>query len=119
MKPTVIDLFAGVGGLSLGFEMRGFNVFVANEYDKSIAAAYTANHKSTKMIVGDITSLDLDKTFGQYKGKVDVVIGGPPCQGFSQKGQRKTIHDVICTPNTGYPVLICTPNTGYPVLGVF
>lgn len=93
MKPTVIDLFAGVGGLSLGFEMRGFNVLVANEYDKSIAAAYTANHKSTKMIVGDITSLDLDKTFGQYKGKVDVVIGGPPCQGFSQKGQRKTIHD--------------------------
>ena len=69
MKPTVIDLFAGVGGLSLGFEMRGFNVLVANEYDKSIAAAYTANHKSTKMIVGDITSLDLDKTFGQYKGK--------------------------------------------------
>ena len=93
MKPTVIDLFAGVGGLSLGFEMRGFNVLVANEYDKSIAAAYTANHKSTKMIVGDITSLDLDKTFGPYKGKVDVVIGGPPCQGFSQKGQRKTIHD--------------------------
>ena len=93
MKPTVIDLFAGVGGLSLGFEMRGFNVLVANEYDKSIAAAYTANHKNTKMIVGDITSLDLDKTFGPYKGKVDVVIGGPPCQGFSQKGQRKTIHD--------------------------
>ena len=34
MKPTVIDLFAGVGGLSLGFEMRGFNVLVANEYDQ-------------------------------------------------------------------------------------
>ena len=93
MKPTVIDLFAGVGGMSLGFEMSGFDVLLANEYDKSIAEAYIANHKNTKMIIGDITSLDLKKTFGSYRGKVDVVIGGPPCQGFSQKGQRKTIHD--------------------------
>ena len=93
MKPSVIDLFAGVGGLSLGFEKQGFDVLIANEYDKSIAAAYTENHKKTKMIVGDITSLDLKETFGSYTGKIDVVIGGPPCQGFSQKGQRKTIHD--------------------------
>lgn len=93
MKPSVIDLFAGVGGLSLGFEKQGFEVLIANEYDKSIAAAYTENHRNTKMIVGDITSLDLKEIFGPYAGKVDVVIGGPPCQGFSQKGQRKTIHD--------------------------
>ena len=93
MRPKVIDLFAGVGGLSLGFEQQGFDVVLANEYDASIAAAYQQNHKDTKMIVGDITSLNLDETFGAYKGKIDVVIGGPPCQGFSQKGQRKTIHD--------------------------
>lgn len=93
MKPSVIDLFAGVGGLSLGFEKQGFEVLIANEYDKSIATAYTENHKNTRMIVGDITSLDLKETFGSYTGKIDVVIGGPPCQGFSQKGQRKTIHD--------------------------
>ena len=93
MRPKVIDLFAGVGGLSLGFEKCGFDVILANEYDPSIAAAYEMNHKGTKMIVGDITALDLEKTFGSYEGKVDVVIGGPPCQGFSQKGQRKTIHD--------------------------
>lgn len=93
MKPSVIDLFAGVGGLSLGFEKQGFDVLIANEYDKSIAAAYIENHKSTKMIVGDITALDLKSIFGPYTGKIDVVIGGPPCQGFSQKGQRKTIHD--------------------------
>lgn len=93
MKPSVIDLFAGVGGLSLGFEKQGFDVLIANEYDESIADAYSKNHKGTKMIVGDITSLDLKETFGSYAGKVDVVIGGPPCQGFSQKGQRKTIHD--------------------------
>lgn len=93
MKPSVIDLFAGVGGLSLGFEKQDFNVLLANEYDKSIANAYSKNHKETKMIVGDITSLDLKETFGSYAGKIDVIIGGPPCQGFSQKGQRKTIHD--------------------------
>lgn len=93
MKPKVIDLFAGVGGLSLGFEKQGFDVVLANEYDASIAAAYSANHKETKMIVGDITKLDLQSTFGMFTNKVDVVIGGPPCQGFSQKGQRKTIHD--------------------------
>ena len=93
MKPTVIDLFAGVGGLSLGFEKAGFDVVLANEYDPSIAEAYRENHRKTKMIVGDITKLNLDDVFGPYVDKIDVVIGGPPCQGFSQKGQRKTIHD--------------------------
>lgn len=43
MKPTVIDLFAGVGGLSLGFEMAGFEVALANEFDPSIAEAYKKN----------------------------------------------------------------------------
>ena len=92
-RPTVIDLFAGVGGLSLGFENNGFDVVLANEYDASIADAYKKNHTHTQMIVGDITSLDLQSVFGKYNGQADVVIGGPPCQGFSQKGQRKTIHD--------------------------
>lgn len=93
MKNTVIDLFAGVGGLSLGFEKAGFNVVLANEYDESIAASYKFNHKKTNMIVGDITKLDLEKEFGKYRRKIDVIVGGPPCQGFSQKGQRKTIND--------------------------
>ncbi|MFD1168688.1 DNA cytosine methyltransferase [Oceanobacillus caeni] len=93
MKPTVIDLFAGVGGLSLGFEMAGFNIVLANEYDESIAKAYKLNHPNTKMIVEDITNLPIEKIFHEYRRKVDVIIGGPPCQGFSQKGQRKTIND--------------------------
>ena len=60
MKSTVIDLFAGVGGLSLGFEMAGFNVVLANEYDESIAKAYELNHPGTKMIVEDITKLPIE-----------------------------------------------------------
>lgn len=93
MKPTVIDLFAGVGGLSLGFEMAGFDVVLANEYDSSIAEAYVRNRPNANMIVADIAELPIDETFGPYEGKVTAVIGGPPCQGFSQKGKRKSIND--------------------------
>lgn len=90
---TMIDLFAGVGGLSLGFEQEGFKVVLANEYDPSIAEAYIRNRDNPNMIVQDIRELPVHDTFGKYKGNVTVVVGGPPCQGYSQKGQRKTIHD--------------------------
>lgn len=92
-KPKLIDLFSGVGGLSLGFQQLGFEIVFANEYDKSIAEAYKVNHKTTEMLVEDITKIDFEKVFLKYKDKIDIVVGGPPCQGFSQKGQRKTIHD--------------------------
>jgi len=93
MSRMAIDLFAGVGGLSLGFEREGFRVVFANEYDESIAKAYKFNHKNTKVLIGDITSINLEKTFKPYTHKIDVVLGGPPCQGYSQKGQRKSIND--------------------------
>lgn len=89
----MIDLFAGVGGLSLGFEQMGFETLIANEYDESIAQAYIKNRKNANMVVNDITKLPISETFGKYKGQVDLVVGGPPCQGYSQKGQRKTIND--------------------------
>ena len=93
MKKKMIDLFAGVGGLSLGFEMCGFEVVIANEYDPSIAEAYIKNRNNPNMIVADITKLPIEETFGKYKGQVDLIVGGPPCQGFSAKGQRKSIND--------------------------
>ncbi len=89
----MIDLFAGVGGLSLGFEQVGFDVVIANEYDASIAQSYIKNRNNPNMIVADITTLPINETFGRYRGQVDLVVGGPPCQGYSQKGQRKTIND--------------------------
>ncbi len=89
----VIDLFSGVGGLSLGFKQEGFDIILANEIDPEIAEAYRLNHPETKMINEDITKLDIPSIFGDYCGQVDVVLGGPPCQGFSQKGSRKTIDD--------------------------
>ena len=93
MSYTMIDLFSGVGGLSLGFEMAGFNAVLANEYDGSIAESYVKNRPHVKMIVNDITKLPIQETFSEYRGKVDLIVGGPPCQGFSQKGQRKSIND--------------------------
>lgn len=93
MNYSLIDLFAGVGGLSLGFEMAGFNAILANEYDSSIANAYVKNRPHVKMIVNDITKLPIQETFSEYERKVDLVIGGPPCQGFSQKGQRRSVND--------------------------
>ena len=87
---NVIDLFAGVGGLSLGFEMVGAKVLMANEYDESIATSYVKNRPNNHMIIEDITKLDIESTFKDIKDSVDVVIGGPPCQGFSLVGTRLT-----------------------------
>lgn len=93
MSLKVIDLFSGVGGLSLGFRKEGFEVVLANEIDTEISESYSKNHPETIMINKDITKLNISDVFEKYKGEIDVIIGGPPCQGFSQKGQRKTIND--------------------------
>ncbi len=93
MKPTVIDLFAGVGGLSLGFEQAGFHVVLANEYDDEIATAYRKNHPETKNGGRCYHGVRSRKHFRVFSGKIDVIIGGPHAKGSLQKGQRKTIHD--------------------------
>jgi len=88
----VADLFAGVGGLSEGFRMAGFDITFAVEYDKEIAASYHQNHPKTDMYNDDICKLDAKELHKKY-GKIDVIIGGPPCQGFSQKGKRLNLDD--------------------------
>lgn len=90
---NVVDLFAGVGGLSYGFSLAGAKILFANEINQDIAKGYIKNHPNTNMVVEDITKLDISLNFSNLLGNVDVVIGGPPCQGFSQKGSRKSIND--------------------------
>lgn len=88
---NVLDLFAGCGGLSNGFEQTGrFNVVTANEYWAPASDTYEKNHKNTTMIRGDITSSEIkEKIYATFK-KVDcdVIIGGPPCQAYSNAGFR-------------------------------
>ena len=88
-----IDLFAGVGGLSLGFEQAGFDVVWANEFNTAIAKAYAQNHPKTHIDTRDIRQIDLKYELSKYAGCIDVVMGGPPCQGFSQKGKRIGLND--------------------------
>ncbi len=86
-KLKIIDLFAGVGGISSGFKKAGFNVVSANEYKFEIANTYIKNHPGTKMIVEDITKVkSKDLLNGEHN--IDVIVGGPPCQGFSMAGRR-------------------------------
>lgn len=82
----VIDLFSGAGGLSLGFMKDGHTVTKAVEFDKDIANSYMLNHPEVEMFVDDIRNLDESGTF--ELGDANVIIGGPPCQGFSMAGSR-------------------------------
>ena len=86
----ILDLFAGAGGLSLGFEMtKQFEVVAIVENNANAAKTYMKNHPGLKNY-DDIMKVDFDKII-EENGKVDVVIGGPPCQGFS-KANRQTRH---------------------------
>lgn len=85
-----IDLFAGAGGLSYGFEMTGdFFVVAAAENNKYAQDTYLANHINPNLkIIDDVRQCDFAKLAEELEG-VDVVIGGPPCQGFSNANRQK------------------------------
>lgn len=84
MSPSVVSLFTGAGGLDTGFHQAGYNILVANELMSYACDTFHANYPSTPIISGDVkTHL---KDLSDYAG-ADVVIGGPPCQGFSVAGK--------------------------------
>lgn len=88
---NVVDLFSGVGGLSLGFIEKGFDLILANDNDSEIAETFRYNHPDTDFILGDIkgiTEQELKKHIGDKP--VDVLVGGVPCQSFSMVGYRTT-----------------------------
>lgn len=86
---NIISLFSGCGGLDLGFERAGFDIPVANEYDKTIWATFKANHPNTHLIEGDIRNIKES----DFPDEVDGIIGGPPCQSWSEAGSLKGIED--------------------------
>lgn len=83
----IISLFSGAGGLDLGFEKAGFDIISANEYDKTIWKTYEKNHKAL-LIKGDICKLP-SSIFPECDG----IIGGPPCQSWSEAGSLRGIDD--------------------------
>lgn len=89
-KVNLISLFSGCGGLDLGFEKAGFKILVANEFDPTIWATFKANHPHTKLIEGDIRKIqDTD-----FPDNIDGIIGGPPCQSWSEAGAQRGIDDL-------------------------
>jgi len=90
-RPIGIDLFAGVGGLSLGFEQAGFDVVAAVDIDPIHCAAHKFNFPHTTTIcksVAELTGVELRERAKLGKKDIDVVFGGAPCQGFSLIGKR-------------------------------
>lgn len=101
-RPTAIDLFAGAGGLSLGLEQAGFDVLSAVEYDPVHALTHKFNFPRTDVLCADLSQTSVDDIRasaargwnshygdGSWEGEVDLVAGGPPCQGFSFIGKRR------------------------------
>jgi len=86
-KFTVIDIFSGAGGLSKGFYDSGFKIISAVEFDKDLSQTYKKNFFSTKVFDKDISLINSRELLNNNE-KVDVIIGGPPCQGFSMSGKR-------------------------------
>ena len=81
-----IDLFAGCGGMSSGFQQAGYEITKAVEFDEVIAGTYRSNFPNVQLDTRDIKYVDEDGYF--IPGEADVIIGGPPCQGFSMAGAR-------------------------------
>ncbi|MFI7025257.1 DNA cytosine methyltransferase [Micromonospora sp. NPDC049900] len=82
-RPSMIDLFAGCGGMTVGFHREGFRSVLAVEWERSAAATYAANFGESHTHWGDIADVTEDQI-----PEADVIIGGPPCQGFSNLGSK-------------------------------
>lgn len=95
-KYSLIDLFAGCGGLSLGMEQAGFEPIFVNEINKTFCETYIYNHQLSRdrYYIGDINQLnaEIEKYLPLFKD-VDIVCGGPPCQGFSMANRQRIIDD--------------------------
>ncbi len=90
-KPTAISLFAGAGGCSLGFGQAGYAVRFATDIDADAVESYRRNFPHTPCVAADIRDLTADCILDQIKleaGELDVLLGGPPCQGFSSAGAK-------------------------------
>lgn len=89
MAMNLISLFSGAGGFDLGFQMVGFKIIIANEIDSKICPTFRANFPEVHLIEGDIRKLSP----ADFPDDIDGIIGGPPCQSWSEAGSLKGIND--------------------------
>ncbi|MCX7229684.1 MAG: DNA cytosine methyltransferase [Burkholderiales bacterium] len=90
---SVVDLFAGAGGLSVGFHQAGFEVLAGSDIDPDALATYAGNLPKAESIHGDIRKPDVKERVFHWAAKADVIVGGPPCQAFSQVRNHTRIID--------------------------
>ena len=88
---TSIELFAGAGGLALGVEKAGFDHLGLIEFDKDAADTLKKNRPNWNVICSDVSKVD----FKPYKGKINIVTGGFPCQAFSYAGKKLGFEDKV------------------------
>ena len=86
---NTIDLFSGCGGVSLGFKWAGFQTVLASDIDENCEKTFASNFPETPFICGDLSSIKKEDFDQQIHQEIDVVIGGPPCQGFSLSNKRR------------------------------
>ncbi|PQJ80166.1 DNA cytosine methyltransferase [Polaribacter porphyrae] len=86
---NTIDLFSGCGGVSLGFKWAGFNAVLASDIDENCEKTFTANFPETPFICGDLSDIKKEDFDKHINKEIDVVIGGPPCQGFSLANKKR------------------------------
>jgi DNA-cytosine methyltransferase len=93
---TMVDLFCGAGGLSLGFTQEGFVTRLANDIQECCVDTYAHNHPETprnRIILGDIKEVADNLESIMHGDKPSIVVGGPPCQGFSEANRQRLIDD--------------------------
>ena len=90
---NLLSLFSGCGGLDLGFEKAGFKIPIANEFDKTIYETFKINHPKTYLLEGDIRGISKKDIKKYFAGVIDGIIGGPPCQSWSEAGSLRGIED--------------------------
>jgi len=89
-SPSVVDLFCGVGGISKGFQRAGFRILLGIDSNEYVTNIFRKYHPKSKVIIDDIKNVTAKKILDISRERIDVLVGGPPCQGFSIAGKRNS-----------------------------